>query len=588
MVELLSPEDVQQQDALYQEIFRSDSIWRLSSNSNAFVRRATYRLMAAILASKPENSVDMIVTSTYVLQGGLHVAQAGSAYVFVQMLVQLTSKIPDMWTKFYSGSGKQSAVRKLCQFLRKGSQGSPPDFWNQVSALLHLIPRSVLHAEQEIVDDVDIKVDSFRQLFPVLASLHDGISRKDEQKFGSGEGWQAYLRVTEKIMMSLSTTHSLRLLLQCSIMPLITQYLQPNLDKQDWVVIGFHQPRICLSACLLLLRGSLGIFDEFWRHLSMKFVESLQISQPEQFEDYKLSQDFMIQEIGRWYQLQASILQTKSSGVVESIFRKTTIAELKTSINLIKNNNGKPYSAAALLDIAVRTVPGSTTKEPIAKEMILAFTRRDLPLLLTTPSSPALIAFLTHFESVEDIKQTCQESIVALLGAPDSPSKSQALHTLISSSWLAKPELSPDLFRFVRDSLDHALAGDSASWSLVDASFKNLAVPYNLIEDLLVTLTENLSIDDRIPAALLGLDKGARSRQPSIKDYCVSPQGAILLSRLLFLAESPHDDISHNAQKLSQDIHKIISAGKSLDRMSGSMIEIVKSGICNAYPTSLS
>ena len=562
-------------------------MWKLASYSDPFVRKAVYRLVCSLLRKRDLEIIDYAMISTSVLQDALHVDQTGSAYDYCKMLIELSETCPDVWTEYYPGSARRSAQRRLCQFLSKGSQGGPPDFWKQISRLLEILPSRIIHP---IEDEIEIGSASADQnpRFPVLDAIHDGINRRDEYQGNHGEAWQTYLSTVKLILQSISSPGPRQHFMEVYVAHLMDQYLKPVGKGERWAVLGPNREDIFKNAISLILQSCPALFTRIWQELSDAFVQILQQSLPEQSKDYTRSQESGAHAAKRWYTLQAELIKSSVSGHIQATFEQTSASEIMSAADLLKSRNGKPYSAAAALETALHLIPKSTIQVNTTKDVLLDFLRLDVPNLLLSPSSPYLIGMLSTFEGESDVRQLWIDSIQTLMNAPDSTIKFQALRSLISSPWLESLGLSNDMVSAAKRSLQYALHGNKSCWPIVAAAMANPCLPDDLTDNILASLTDSLSIESEVATGLHGLEIAIQQNEQGMRRFSASPKGPTLLSRLLFLAESPIPNISQEARKVDAKVRQAHSSAGSLGISQSSRIDVVKNGLEIADSASLS
>ena len=516
--------------------------------------------------------------STCFLSGALHVDHTGSAYDYVKALAKLSTAHCDIWTTYYPQKAKKTASRRLCQFLNKGSQGGPADFWNQVAIILHHVPDIVLEDSRDqsrVGDDV-------QNSLPLLESLHHGITNKEEPRSNQRLGWQTYIAVTEQIITNKSQ------ILENSLAPLIIQYIRPTPELSRWTLPSSHQQAICVQAISLIVSNSAEVFDGIWKRLSQAFIGDLQTSLPEQSKDYIKSQESLIAQAKRWYALRFAVFRSKESEQVNSLFMQTANAELKASIDMLKARNGKPYSAAATVNFALELGSDFILHDIGTKDLIDHFAQDDISDLLLTPSSSYLISVLYILDNVEERRDVYQSCIRRLVDAPASEAKYKALQTLISSPFLHRVDESTDLYSIIKHSLEQALDGDEDCWRLIDATLGNKIAPVALTNQILATTTKSLTVADRITPSLRGLELAVNRNTAAVKAFSTSPDGSLLLSNLLYLTESPDEDLSSRSRNLNNTIDMILSIDQGSNEALRPMIDIIQKGFEAAESTSLS
>ena len=577
--------ELEKEKDLYAEILKDPRTWKFASFNDASVRRAIYRLLNSALTKRQE--IDPTMISTHVLVEALHIDQAGSSYEYSKLLSRLSIDLPEVWTKNYTGSTKKSATKRLCQLLRKGSQGGPPEFWKEISTLLQNLPLHIVAPESDVSGN-ELSSNVEGNNLAILEALHDGIARKDEHRGGQSKAWEAYLCVVNLVFPKNTLSDRQRKFLEDFVIPIIDQYLKPNFERTIWTVAGPDQQKICVDAICFTLKSSPVVIDSTWHRLSKDVIEDFQTSLPEQSKDYSTSQDGIILRAKRWYSLQAAVIGREGTDSLRTLSVSTCLNELNSAIRVVTARNGKPYSALAALSMAISILPSNTIHHDETRQMLVDFARKDTPSLLVSPSSSYLVTFLDQLSAVADLRDICNKATKNLIDAPESVAKSKALVNLVASSWLQQESTSSLLTTAVMNSLRDALQGKGESWKLVNTSMENPFAPPELIDQLLAKETESLSVDNETAAGLYGISQAVKYKEQALKDFCTSSYGSNMLSKLLFLMESPHEDIAKNAQQLNNAIQNIISSGEEFSIAYTSMVEIIKKGLGTADHTSIS
>lgn len=570
------------------EFLKKKEVWKFASDPDPYLRLAVYRLATATF-TKSTDSMDLRIVSDNVLIASLNISQAGSALKYVTTLAVITSKCPDIWTKYYSGSGKKSAVRKLCQFLRRGSQGGPAEYWGQIKSIIQHLPASVilpeLEGDREIVkaEELGTPVEP-----PLLEALRGGITSKEEPKDHHNAAWNTYLDVCSRLL-ELSSSQSYRdYLAKSSIAPLVSAFVLGNPADSGWTNLGSNQLSNSVRAFCQVLHVSVEIFQEEWRQLSSQIIENFQKSPSEQSKDYKASQDLILGQIGRWYKLQSTILKEQDVEVVRSLISTALESEIKASTSTLRERKGKPYSAAAILVNATELLPELLRNCQQTKGLVVDFAHEDVPKLLLSSSAALLITALGRLEDITNVRSIYEAAILDLRNAPESTAKSSALAGFVSSPFLAKSTKSDALTVLVKESLVMAKHGDESHWNLVMAALGNPEAPRDLTDELLADMTNSLSIEEDISACLEGFQLTIKRNARVMKEFAQSQHGPNLLSKLLFLTESPDIIIREKAYTLSTAIEVILSNEKGSNHAIDSIIEIINHGIETAGQDSLS
>lgn len=584
LIESISEADIEKSRVSLNEFLNEERLWNFASGSDAFVRRALYRLLCSVLA-KYKDTINSSTISASVLMSGLNAAQTGSALDYAKVLTLLSVELPDVWTVDYPGSGKKSATKRLCQFLRKGSQGGPPEFWSQIAALLSNLPPSILvkHADTESDKMADGEKDPPT---PVLSALHEGLNSKSESRTNRFSAWNAYLTASDLALSSFDDVATRRRIVTSSVLPILAQYLRPPSDESRWAVTGAQGQEVCVRACNQAIEQDAESFDEEWKALSNTIIEDLKTSLPEQAKDYSKSQDSFSAKAEKWYCLHAALLNGNGQNIPGFIFKHTVPLEISSAISVLQARNGKPYGAAAALETSIQRVPAIVLGDEGCKANIVRFVNESLPNLLLSPSAKYLIRTLNRLEGSSDVSQSYNKCMQILAEAPESASKSTALQSFISSPSLATND---SLFEIVTANLNQAMKGDDTmKWNLVMAALSNPVAPKSLTDELLASMTEDLSLSPKSVFGLHGLEMTIKHNSDKLTDFARSPKSSGLLSKLLVLANSPDEGLSQRARYTSAVIEKALAAQGGAGQAANALIEIVNNGLDAAEGVSLS
>lgn len=551
-----------------------------------FVRRAVYKL-AVVATMKQKDYLNREILSAAILTSSLSVNQIGSTLEYSKTLALLTADSPSLWTDYETGSGKKATARKLFHFLRKGSQGGVSEYWVQIAALIKHLPSSVLlHGSQE--ESNDSVEGSINTKFPILEGIRDGINNRDEPRANQIAAWNAYLDALDRISSSLSNQRDCDNLAETLIFPMVKQYVRPSLNESKWTISGLERQNTCVRAFRQILRVSKTASYESWHQLSHYMIEDFRTSLSDQSEDYKDSQDLISANVERWYNLQATVLTLEDSDSLELFASQIVSSELRAAFSVLRDKRGKPYSAAALVQNMITSLPQMAESHSEIKALLTDFANIDIPELFLSASAPHLIKTLSLLKEMVDTRPIFEAAIRILRNAQESSTKSIALRSLISSSFLTESAEAEALSTLVKENLKLALGGDESRWDFVLAAFDNPVAPTKLTDDLLQLMVDGLRTNDEILSSLRGLELLVIHNGQVVKDFSLSENGSNLLSTLLFLIESTDIDFSRRALELSASIEAIKSNNRDSSYALRSMIEIIRQGIAIANLSSLS
>ncbi|KAI9877231.1 MAG: hypothetical protein M1830_004467 [Pleopsidium flavum] len=575
----LSTEETTKEHGLYVKLFNDTKLWKFSSHHDAFVRRAVYKLLHVVVSGQ-RAAVDFGILSTTILAEALNIDQSGSAYDYSDVLYVLTKTKSEVWTDLYTG--KKPAVKGLRQFLKKGSQGGPHGYWTNVERILCYIPSSII-APTWAGDGEQLLVAK-----ELLEALHDGIIK--EPRVNLPVAWNTYVATAARVSTMLIEEQDRQRLLQAAIAPLFEHFILPKQELSRWS-IGVS-PALATGIIVKAFQntiklGGYQLLEQELQRCAESLIEHIKTSHPEQSRDYAKSQDAVAAEANRWFSLTAEVSRDASE-IVKQILIEPSVSLVEGAMEVVKARNGKPYGAAATIEAAMRLLPSVLMANANALEAMTKFLNEDVPSLILSPSSPYLITALCAFEGRPRFEKARDAVAQALLRAPDSPARNAALKRVVTTSALQNSAHSIELDEVILGTLRKAMKGHEQSWGLVIAVLDSSMTPHPLTDQLLAAMTESLSVDLETSPALHGLDLATKHNGKAIRKFSTTADGSKLLSRLLFLIESPIDDIAHQAATVSVAVESSLSNDKGLSHVSRSMIEIINKELDGAGPTSLS
>ena len=586
--ELVPQADLEKSQSRFVAVLNEEMLWKLVSHADAFVRRSLCRLLVVSLNLWAQ-ILNPSVLSTHILATGLHTSQAGSSLDYIKAIVRLSENLPTVWTSDYKGTGKKSAHNRLLQFLRKGSQGGPAEYWIYVSQLLKLVPsdtmfnRSYGSQSERAPNEYDVLS------LPVLEALQAGVNNKDEPRANSAPAWTAFLSVCE---ITISTEKDLDKprFLRSYLLPFMCQYVRPSPDRSQWTVAGFQQQDNCAKACRIVLHGDRELFEREWHIISSKIVEDFQTSLPEQSKDYTKSQDSIAAEAMRWYRMQAALVEGLRPESIIPIISRDLVQEIAAAISVLKARNGKPYGSAAALQTALRSMPKLIFSDGQMKDALIDFVDKDIPRLITSPSATYLIRLLDLMEGSMDTHSVYLNCLQNVDEASESAARQTAIRTLLSSTGFAKAGLlSLTANKSLAQAIDHALkAKDNSGWSLLAAALSNAAAPKGLTDDVLTVLAEGLSIESNCRASLYGLELTTKQDRTAIRDFVAQSKGSNLVSKLLFLSDSSDIATSQRAKNLLTEIEEALSTTGNVAQTTRPIFKAIQREFETAGPDSLS
>ncbi|KAF2124162.1 RING zinc finger protein-like protein [Dothidotthia symphoricarpi CBS 119687] len=565
----LQPEELAKHQAEYESLLGDKTLWDFAAYNDASIRRSLHRFLKTCLSKQPDAvAANLESISKAYLATALNSDQMGSIHDYLDALTLLTSAHPTVWTEHYKS--KTSVDRRLRQFLKKGSQLGPRDFWDRLVQLFNALPKEVLPSNA--ADAAEL-----------LAALQGGIVRNDESKFNHQAALKAYLEIVALVNERLSDEDKNKLLVEM-VLPIIAQHLHPTIETSQWSKLS--------NAAGLLPRavgvpGMAAILREQWPDFTTALVDDIKTSAPEQSKDYEKSQTSVLQHANRFANLQAEVIKADTSS--QSTYQQACSSVVAEALGVVKNRNGKPYGAAgtiaAMLHSNKSLVSASESEQEIER-----FVQEELPTLILSPSSSYLVDILYSFSDSSFFKSAWSAALKAVLKEADSPTKTKALEALLTSSKIPSSfdlaTSDPELQDYVKTSVREAVEG-SLEWDSFNRILQSQAkiLSPETTDDILSFMTQSLSISQNAPHSLQGLRQIVKSNPSMLREFLAAPQGSKLLQSLLVASESPNDEVAQGASAVNASIQTILSAGSDTKQ---SMFDLIRQGLREATKTSVS
>lgn len=571
LVANLQPEELSKYQADYDSLFGDKNLWDFSSYRDAGIRRSVHRLLKTCLA-KEDAAIEQnlaIVSKAYLAEA-LNSDQTGSVSDYVETLTLLTTKYPTVWTTDYKS--KTGVDRRLRQFLKKGSQFGPRDFWSRLAELFKVIPKEVL--PQHDTDAADL-----------LNSLHSGIVRKDEPKYTHEAAFDAYLEIARLLSQRLEESEGTKLLREM-VLPIIMQYLHPTLETSHWAI---PSNATGLLSKALGIEGMASVLGERWSEFSQRLIDNIKTSAPEQSKDYEKSQTGVSQQATRFSTLQDQALKIESLAALRPVFVQACTSIVAEALEVLRNRNGKPYGAAAAIAAVLKRSPilisSSQTEQDLEQ-----FIEKDLPTLVLSPSSSYLIDLLYSKSDSPIFKDAWSACLRAILKETDPTIRNKALEGILTSSRIpsdldlatSNPELQEHIIANVREAIEGL--GEWESFSRMLQSPAKILSPQTT-DGVLAYMTETLSLPQQAPYSLQGLRQIVKSKPSILREFLAQSQGSSLLQALLLASESPNDEVAQDAKAVNASIQTILSSGSDSKQ---SMYDLIQQGLRDATSTSVS
>jgi hypothetical protein len=555
-------------------------LWALVSCEDAFVRRLVARLLVICLKEQRgfvEANLELI--SKAFIAEALSSSQASSAFQLIQTLEPLTKAYPDVWTSSYKT--KKSAFAKLQKFIAKGSQGGPAAYWQSLQSLLASLPAGVLPTD-------------INALLDFLSAIRDGINSREEPRGNAELAWTSYFHIADHLAKDLPDETSQAKLFQQSVFPIFEHYMHPSAESSKWS-LGQNSPAlakafvICASTRDATLRTSLS--HEFDR-LAGEFIIRLRTSLPMQSKDYETSQASIVTEGHRWFSFVNKVFTLMPEIEISKILEQNSSKIITASFAAITIRNGKAYSAAAVVDTALRLTPPLFR---IAENMdsLMTFFEWDFNGLLDSPSMEYLVSMLHNFvyiaEQRSEFAKYWQSAVcnVLLLPEDEEERKIRTITAFIASHEVKDiAAFNEKLQAFLHSMFVKALHGDQQAWPVLETAVTFHAIA-SAQEILLVALIlSGLDIMNAyVEFALNALELLAKKHKDVLQDHTTRVS---LLTKLLALSEvKDNTTVSSKAMALRTFVEPYAEDLEKIDIVRNRVVELVRNELETVSPQSL-
>ncbi|KAF2083345.1 RING zinc finger protein-like protein [Saccharata proteae CBS 121410] len=572
----LSQEDLEKEQSSYDELMQDTRLWDFAHYSDPAVRRAIHRLLR-ISISKQEAALaaNLSTISKSYLATTLNSDQTGSAYEFSETLFAITSTHPTIWTEHYSS--KKPATQRLRQFLKRGSQGGPREYWDNVVKIINALPKDMLPAT--LADASDL-----------LTAVHGGIISKDEPRMNYGPAFTAYFKIVGTVSGALTEEDQRKILVEL-VSPIIFQHVKPSQEGTQWNVPAPQTLSLIQKALEIPLFPS--VLGDEWPRLTEMLVEDMKTSLPQQSKDFEKSQIDVTNEGQRWATVGLALV---SSGIPDSTreqMRSTCRDVLREALDQLRSRNGKPYGSAAVVEAMLHNFKTFLFEDAECTSLLTSFITQDLSSIFLSPSCSKLAFILYAFDGRPGFQEAWDATMRTCLAVRDEDARLSALGQLLSSKNFPQDSTlavsNSDLQSFILNRFQLALDG-STDWDFLSQLLRRSSsvMSSGTADELLSGLTQSLSIAEKAPHALQGLSNMLQQNPELLKEYVPTSEGSDLLRKIVYLTESADDHVASEATSLESRIQSTLSDGSSKTVLKSTMFDVIRKGLTEASSESVS
>ncbi|KAI1619165.1 armadillo-type protein [Exophiala viscosa] len=532
------------------EVVQNKKLWQYSYHDDPSLRRAACTLVTICAQSLPD-SLDWTAVSASFVGKALHSSQLGSSGQLSEAILALTMLRPELWTTDYTS--KTTALKRLLQYLRMGSQRGPASFWKNIPPLLKKIPSQLWFGDQT---DGPLHEQTMTSL---LDALQAGITSSDEPRQNLETAWFTYVEASFWAIKMIDAEESKSAVLSKNVLPLVDKYVAPE-PQQLGALPTSSGARIAGSILDNILGYGLRTsFEGAWHQFCQQLVDSMKLSMPETSKDFTKSQDGIIARSQRLFGLKKFVLEAERLGADEKTYASTVFQQadddvMLAAIELLKSRNGKPYAAACILQNISASIDSPERMQPL-----FDFLRTDGLRLLQSPSAEYIMSIVIR------TKQALEPFASELIRSEDGSYATKALSNLlrgVSEEELSKLE---NLQQLVLRKISEDLDNPSVQF-LTTAIFQNhdiQSTEFRRLCDQKILVQLSLEASPTSQQATLqflsNLVTNSRSSLSTLSDLL----GGALLSKLLLLADSDNPEVAELATSLTSKLKSASSSSGS-------------------------
>ncbi|KAJ5682594.1 hypothetical protein N7462_005759 [Penicillium macrosclerotiorum] len=571
-------EDLKKNLPEIETLLGSKSLWAFCTHEDPFVRRSIYILLRSAVSREP-GWVDWKVLSAAIIGKSLSSPQIGSASELSESLLLLTSARPQIWTEDYTG--KTSASKRLRQYIQKGSQAGHANFWSNLDQVLRTIPQEVLSGADKTSTDGIFTISSATA---ITEAFQEGLNSREETRQNLPIGWKKYIQVGTWLATLVPEDQQSEFI-QKRLSPLVINYVRPESELVQWSLVPQSAEEICAEyLTTLTAHNQSEELQLLWTKLSHDLLEAVKLSSPEQSKDFRTSQDSICTQSKRFFDLQSAALSRVTEGQAEpaaqKVFKQSNIALLENCLQILRSRNGKPYGAAGVVEDCVRSMPSAAK----SSKDFLNFVRTDAPDLLFSPSGDRLITIILVCREWDGFASSFENMVERAMELEPEQSNAHILQNLLSNLSFDEVGDKAKLSKLIMRALDKACRGSHAHWPIITSVLQNQSSRGQMANDIFLSMIDSLSFDDRVFDALHGLSHLGQTVPAAVREFQSGPQGSKLTGKLLFLIESPSEEVATLAESLMKTFKETV-VGDTSDK---SKIEILRNGFSHASEESLS
>ncbi|KAL1859480.1 hypothetical protein Daus18300_009625 [Diaporthe australafricana] len=568
----LSVSDTEKHGTEYELFFTSgpgDNAWTFAAADDAHVRRTVYQLLQLCVESRWELIQPHVSRIGKVLMSdALKKPQLGSSVDFVTALTTMTRKDVEFW------GTKKSPLSRLRSFVEKGSQGSPPRFWQAMDELLAALPKESLQPED---------------LANFLKSFRIGISRRDEVRTNAPYAWMAYLNAISRSLAQLDSEVRPDIIRE-HVFPLTDHYLFSTERQGGWSVGGEVAVISRAYKLAALSRDPLitQCLDTEWNRLAEVLVARLSNSLPEVSKEFETSQKKIADDGNRWFMVVSTVQKDitavsnqSTSAEIPDYTKAASQTVIRSAADLLRRRNYKPFGAAAILLSAIKLTPYlfNAADATYSKSLIPTESDENMQTMLSSPSAASILSCLGPLgqQDPDQYRSLWTATIGSVLDMSDQAKADQYVTLLITDiSARQMAQENTGLQDYITTRVLASLRNESNSWALFKSALQYDALSKSILEDVCSRLVEALSSENE--SSVTAMEIILKNRPASLSEN--EALHLTLVTKLLSMMEITDSSISSRATQLRSILEGHVDAQPSI-------LSIIQDNLERSGPDSL-
>ena len=241
--------------------------------------------------------------------------QTGSVTELLDAILDLTSHTYKAWISV-TPPREKTPLSLVIKFIKRGSQGGPPEYWHKVSKMITLMPREILPKNVEGVTEL-------------VASILDGLWDGPEPRSHVTAAWGAYFRVCYHMMATgeVDTQDEVTAyILRDALYPVFEGFLLKDAENAQFRLPHFGA-EICATG--ITMAGTMAdaqianlVLKEVWEKLERSIADNINPDTDQKSN----SPDDRANPWHKWVDFSTEILKKDSNSVVNLV--KESIARI--------------------------------------------------------------------------------------------------------------------------------------------------------------------------------------------------------------------------------------------------------------------